>query len=108
MQLWYWVLIGILLVEFYQAKMFHGCRFVRTFYQRHSNIFELDENQTILTIRPLYSLSNQSVSSLSIGIIYRLAETYLVPVPLLFECPQNERIFAPIDCEFTMTDTRVS
>jgi hypothetical protein len=31
-----------------------------------------------------------------------------VPVPLLFQCSQSERIYAPIDCEFTIIDTRVS
>jgi len=107
MRIFSYLLIGIFFIEFYHAKIFYGCRFVRTFYQTYSNIFKFDENQTSLTIHPLYALSNQSFSSLSIGIIYRLADTYLVPVPLLFQCPQTEQIFTPIDCEFTIVDTRV-
>ncbi|CAF4040259.1 unnamed protein product, partial [Rotaria magnacalcarata] len=93
-------------MQTYHGKIFDGCRFVQTFYRRHSNIFILDRNQTSLIVRPLYALSNQSFSSLSIGIIYRLADTYLVPVPLLFECPQSQRIYAPIDCQFTINDVR--
>jgi hypothetical protein len=108
MRLVYCLLISIFFIKFHQAKVFDGCRFAQKFYQIHSNIFELDRNQTLLTVRPLYALSNQSVASLSIGIIYRLANTDLVPVPLLFKCPQGERIYAPIDCEFTIIDTRVS
>jgi hypothetical protein len=102
------LLIGILSIQVYHAKIFHGCRFVQTFYQQHSNIFELDRDQTLLTVRPLYSLTNQSFSTLSIGIIYRLADIYLVPVPLLFQCPQSKTIVTPIDCEFTIVDSHVS
>jgi hypothetical protein len=100
--------MGIFFLKFYQMKIFNDCRFAGKFYQKHSNIFKLDKNQTSLTIQPLYALSNQSFSTLSIGIIYRLADTYLVPVPILFQCQQIERIFAPIDCEFTIIDARVS
>ena len=93
------------------GKIFDHCRFAPRFYQTHPNIFELNSNQTFLTIRPLYALSNQSFSSinqsLDIGIIYRFAETYLVPIPLVFQCAQSEEIFAPRDCEFTLIDTRV-
>jgi hypothetical protein len=103
MRLFDCMFIGIVLI-----KLSHSCRFIRTFYQRHSNIFQLDDNQTSLTIRPLYALSNQSFSAHSIGIIYRLADTYLVPVPLLFQCSQSKRISSPIDCEFSLIDTRVS
>lgn len=108
MRLLYCLLIGIFFIKYSHTKIFSDCRFVRRFYEKHSNIFELDDNQTSLTIRPLYALSNQSFSLLSIGIIYRLADTYLVPVPLLFQCRENEQIFAPIDCEFTIIDTHVS
>ena len=94
------------------AKIFNQCRFARTFYRTHPNIFEFNDDQTSLTVRPFYALSNQSFSemnqSLSLGMIYRFAETYLVPVPLLFQCEDNETIYAPNDCEFTMIDTRVS
>ncbi len=100
MRLFYSILFSIILI-----KLSDNCRFAQTFYQKHSNIFQLNENQTSLTIQPLYALSNQSFS---IGIIYRLADTYLVPVPLVFQCPQNQRISSPIDCEFTIVDTRVS
>jgi len=105
MRFLYCLLIGIFFIKFSHEKIFNGCQFIRTFYQTHSNIFELDRNQTLLTIRPLYALLNQSFS---IGIIYHLANTYLVPVPLLLQCPQSERIFSPFDCEFTIIDTRVS
>jgi hypothetical protein len=103
MRLFDCIFIGLVLIKFSST-----CRFVRTFYQQHSNIFQLDENQTSLTIRPFYALSNQSFPRHSIGIIYRLADTYLVPVPLLFHCPPSKRISSPIDCEFTLIDTRVS
>ncbi|CAF2253996.1 unnamed protein product [Rotaria magnacalcarata] len=106
MGLFYCLFICLLFMQTYHGKIFDGCRFVQTFYRRHSNIFILDRNQTSLIVRPLYALSNQSFSSLSIGIIYRLADTYLVPVPLLFECPQSQRIYAPIDCQFTINDVR--
>ncbi|UJR31632.1 hypothetical protein I4U23_019114 [Adineta vaga] len=94
------------------GKIWNNCRFVQRFYQTHSNVFQLNDDQTLLTVRPLYSLSNQSFTtlnqSLSIGIIYPFADTYLVPVPLLFECPGNEQIYTPNDCEFTILDTRVN
>jgi hypothetical protein len=103
--------IIILALQIYHAKIFNGCRFFETFYKTHSNIFQLNHDQTSLTMRPLYALSNQSFSSvnqsLSIGIIYRLADTYLVPVPLLFQCPGSEQIYAPNECEFTIIDNRV-
>ncbi|CAF4239428.1 unnamed protein product, partial [Rotaria sp. Silwood2] len=100
--------ISLYSIQFNHAKIFYNCRFVRTFYHTHSNIFKLDKNQTSLIVQPLYALSNQSFSSRSIGIIYRLADTYLVPVPLLFQCSQSERIYTPVDCEFTIIDIRVS
>ena len=81
------------------------------FYQNYSNVFQLDQEQRILTVKALYTLSNQSFSSInqsiSMGIIYRFANTYLVPVPLLFQCAENEQIFAPNDCQMTIRDTRV-
>ncbi len=98
----YWLFI-VRLIEFSSA-----CRFIRAFYEKHPNIFQLNENQTSLTIRPLYELSNQSFTTHSIGIIYRLADTHLVPVPLLFQCLPSKRVSSPIDCEFTLIDTRVS
>jgi hypothetical protein len=105
------ILILLFGLPIFHAKIFNHCRFVRTFYQTHPNIFELNQDQTSLTVRPFYALSNQSFSSmnqtLSIGIIYRFADTYLVPVPLLFQCSESEEIYAPKDCEFTMIDTRV-
>lgn len=93
------------------GKLFEQCRFVQRFYGSHPTIFQLNEDQTSLTVRPLYALSNQSFSSvnqsLDLGIIYRFAETYLVPIPLVFQCAQSEQIFVPKDCEFTLTDRRV-
>lgn len=108
MRLLYWLLIDLFLIQFCNGKTLTDCRYANIFYQTHSNVFGLDTNQTLLTVRPFYSLSNQSSSTLSIGIIYRLANTFLVPVPLLFKCQQSERIYAPIDCEFTIADIRVS
>jgi len=99
-------------LQIHHARILNNCRFVKTFYETHSNIFELTKDQTSLTIRPLYALINQTFStinqSLSIGIIYPFADTYLVPIPLLFQCSQSEQIYAPTDCEFTIIDTRVS
>ncbi|CAF1594031.1 unnamed protein product [Rotaria sp. Silwood1] len=112
MHLFYYIFIIIFGLQIYQAKkILNNCRFVKKFYNTHPNIFELNQNQTSLTIRPLYALSNQSFSSInqsfSIGIIYRFAETYLVPVPLLFQCEEeNEQIYTPNDCEFTIIDIR--
>ncbi|CAF0899752.1 unnamed protein product [Rotaria sordida] len=106
----YYLFIIIFGLQIYHAKILNGCRFVKKFYNTHPNIFELNKNQTLLTVRPLYALSNQSFSSinqsLSIGIIYRFANTYLVPVPLLFECSENEQIYTANDCEFTIIDIR--
>ncbi|CAF1195013.1 unnamed protein product [Rotaria sordida] len=106
MKLLVYLFISLYFIQFNHGKLFYNCRFLQTFYQRHSNIFQLDNTQTSLIVQPLYGLSNQSFSSLSIGIIYRLADTYLVPVPLLFQCSQSKRIYAPIDCEFTIVDIR--
>ncbi|CAF0734216.1 unnamed protein product [Adineta steineri] len=104
------LLIIIFHLQIYHTKILENCQFVKSFYDIHSNIFELNNNQTSLTVRPLYSLLNQSYSfmnqSLSIGIIYPFADTYLVPVPLVFQCSKNKEIYAPNDCEFTMIDTR--
>jgi hypothetical protein len=112
MRLLYSLLILGFHIQVYHTITFDDCRFVGIFYRNYSNIFELDDDQRTLYIRPLYALSNQSFSSvnqpLSMGIIYRSADTYIVPVPLLFECSQSKRVYAPIDCEFTITDTRVS
>jgi hypothetical protein len=111
MRLFYQFLLILLGLQNFHAKIVDNCRFVERFYNTYSNIFELNQDQTSLTIRPLYALSNQSFSSmnqsLSIGIIYRFADIYLVPVPLLFQCAEDEEIYAPKDCEFTMIDTRV-
>ncbi len=111
MKLFYKILIILFGLHISHTKIFNNCRFVEKFYQIYPNIFELNQNQTTLTVRPLYALSNQSFSSinqsLSIGIIYRFADTYLVPVPLLFQCSDSEEIYAPNDCEFTIIDTRV-
>ena len=102
------ILFGL---RIYYAKTLNGCRFVETFYKTHPNVFALDKDQTSLTIRALYALSNQSFSSnnqsFSIGIIYRFADTFLLPVPLLFQCSESEQIYVPKDCEFTIIDTRV-
>jgi hypothetical protein len=112
MNLLYYLIIISFGLQFYQAKILNGCRFVGNFYKTYPNVFELNKNQTSLTIRPLYALSNQSFSainqSFSIGIIYRFAETYLVPLPLLFQCPESQQIYVPNDCEFTIIDTRVN
>lgn len=111
MRLVYYILILIFGLQIYHAQILNGCHFAKTFYKNHPNIFQLNTNQTSLTVRPLYSLSNHSFThinqSLSIGIIYRFANIHLVPVPLVFECPDNEQIHAPSDCEFTITDIRV-
>lgn len=112
MRYFYKFLLILFGLQICYTKILHDCRFVSTFYQTYSNIFELNKNQTLLTIRPLYSLSNQTFFSsinqtFSMGIIYRFAETYLVPVPLLFQCSESKQIYAPNDCEFTMIDTRV-
>ncbi|CAF5091881.1 unnamed protein product, partial [Rotaria socialis] len=33
--------------------------------------------------------------------------TYLVPVPFVFQCPEeSEQVYVPNDCEFTMIDIR--
>ncbi|CAF1337111.1 unnamed protein product [Adineta ricciae] len=92
------------------GKIGKNCRFAESFYENYPNIFELNQDQTLLTVRPLYSLSNQSFTtlnqSLSIGIIYSFADTYLVPVPLLFQCSESEQIYTPDNCEFTIVDTR--
>ena len=105
------IIIFICNLPILHAKVLTDCRFVKTFYEIYPNIFQLNQDQTSLIVRPLYALSNQSFfainQSLSIGIIYRLANTYLVPVPLLFECSQNERLYEPNDCEFTIIDIRV-
>ena len=112
MRLLHTILLLLLIfgLQSFDGKILNNCRFVQTFYQTYPNIFALNQDQTSLTIRPLYALTNQSFSSinqsLSIGIIYRFADTYLVPVPLLFQC--NEQIYAPKDCEFTIIDSRVS
>lgn len=107
----HFVYLLVVLSTTIDGKIFDQCRFASQFYRTHPNIFELNSNETFLTIRPLYALSNQSFSSmnqsLDIGIIYRFAETYLVPIPLVFQCAQSEEIFAPKDCEFTLIDTRV-
>ncbi|CAF2189048.1 unnamed protein product [Rotaria magnacalcarata] len=109
---YYYVASVILIfgVESSNGKILNGCRFVQNFYKNHPNIFELNKNQTSLTVRPLYALLNQSFSpsnqSLSIGIIYRFANTYLVPVPFVFQCPESEQVYVPNDCEFTMIDIR--
>jgi hypothetical protein len=112
MRVFYCLIIILFGLQIYHAKILNGCRFVQTFYKTHPNVFELNQDQTSLTIRPLYALSNQSFSSInqsfSIGIIYRFADTYLVPVPLLFQCPDNEQIYTPNDCELTIIDTRVN
>jgi hypothetical protein len=111
MQVFYGLFIILFGLQISQTKIFHHCQFVKKFYKTYPNIFELNQNQTSLTVRPLYALSNQSFSSMnqsfSIGIIYRFAETYLVPIPLLFQCSESEQIFSPKDCEFTFIDSRV-
>jgi hypothetical protein len=111
MRLFNRILIILFGLPIFHTKILDHCRFVRTFYQTYPNIFELNQDQTSLNVRPLYAPSNQSFfsmnQSLSIGIIYRFADTYLVPVPLLFQCSESEEIYAPKDCEFTMIDTRV-
>jgi hypothetical protein len=111
MRLFYKFCIILFGLQISYTKILNNCRFAKTFYQNYPNIFELNKNETLLNVRPLYALSNQSFSSinqsLSIGIIYRFAETYLVPVPLLFQCSDNEQIYEPNDCEFTIIDTRV-
>ena len=95
-------------ISFCQAKLHDDCRFARRFYQTYSNTIKLSSDQTSLTIQPFYALSNQSLASLSISIIYRLAHTYLVSVPLLFECQRSRRIHISMDCDDSITDTRVS
>ena len=101
----------IILFDLNHALIFHGCRFFEKFYRSHSAIFQLDRNQTSLTVRPLYALENQSLppanETLAMGIIYRQGGTYLVPVPLLLQCPHSERLYAPTECEFTIADARV-
>ena len=102
----------IILLDLNHALIFHGCRFFEAFYRSHSAIFQLDRNQTLLTVRPLYALVNQSFSpvneTLAMGIIYRQGGTHLVPVPLLLQCPHSERLYAPTECEFSIVDARVS
>ena len=108
----YCLVIMLVDLRLAQGRILSGCRFASTFYRAHASVFELDPNHRSLTVRPLYAFSNQSFSSVnqsfSMGIIYRFADTYLVPVPLLFECPTSERMHAAQDCEFTIMDTRVS
>ena len=108
----YWLVIMLVDLQLSQGRILSGCRFANTFYRAHSSVFELDSNHRSLTVRPLYAFSNQSFFSMnqsfSVGIIYRFADTYLVPVPLLFECPTSERMYVAQDCEFTIMDTRVS
>lgn len=111
-KLLYQVVFVIFSSPYIYGKILNNCRFVANFYETYPNIFQLDSNQTILTIRPFYSLTNQSFSSVNqtfpIGIIHRFADTYLVPVPFLFQCENYEQIYAPKDCEFSITDTRVN
>jgi hypothetical protein len=111
MRLLFCLFIIIIHIEIYHGRTLKNCRFVKTFYETHSDIFELNKDQTSLIIRPLYALFNETFSSinqsLSIGIIYPFADTYLVPVPLVFQCSESEQIYAPNDCEFTIIDTRV-
>ena len=99
----------LFLVPVYGAISWNGCHFLPRFYRTRPTIFDLDHNHTVLTVRALYPLSNHSTSStLSTGMIHRLADTLLVPVPLLVQCPQSARLYSPIDCELTLIDTRVS
>ena len=111
MILFYNIIIILSIVQISHTKILNGCRFVENFYQIYPNVFQLNQNQTLLTIRPLYALSNQTYASMnqsfSMGIIYRFAGTYLVPVPLLFQCPESKQIYAANDCELTIIDTRV-
>ena len=104
-----WLLVMTL--PAYQGRVFDDCRFLGRFYQRHPNIFALNSNQRSLTVRALYPMANQSSSSanqsLSMGIMYRFANTFLVPVPLLFECTQANEIYALNDCQLSVVDTRV-
>lgn len=99
-------------VPVYCSIRWTGCHFVETVYRTRPTIFHLDQNQTVLTVRALYPFSNRSEVStsaaLSVGVIHRLADTLLVPVPLLVQCPQSARLYSPVDCELTMIDTRVS
>lgn len=107
----YYLFIILFIIQICYGKTLNRCQFSKKFYELHPTVFQLNPDQTSLTVRPLYSLLNQSFStvnqSLSIGIIYRFADTYLVPVPLVFECPKTEQIYAPNDCEFTIIDIRV-
>ena len=106
------VIFFLHLLIYTNGKHIETCRFFSQFYRLYPNIFRLDPEENLLTIRALYSLANQSFSSinqsLSMGIISRFADTYLVPVPLLFSCTKNEEIYAPNDCQMTIRDTRVS
>lgn len=108
MRFFYGLFILLFSTQSYCERLLHSCQFFHTFYQTHPNIFKLDRNRTSLFVRSLYSLTNESFSTLSIGIIYQLANTELVPVPLLFQCSQSERIYTPIDCQFKLIDIRVS
>ena len=105
---YYLLIIEIFSIKYSHTKIYSNCRFSRKFYQKYSNIFELNQNQTYLTIHPLYSLTNQSRLSLSIGIIYYLSDTYLVPVPLVFQCLETKQIYSPIDCEFIILDNYIN
>ena len=57
---------------------------------------------------------NQTISTLSIGITYRLADVYLIHIPRLlllllrFQCVHTEIIVTPIACEFTIVDRQLS
>jgi hypothetical protein len=107
----YYLWIILINLAHYHGIVIDNCRFMSTFYQTYPNIFEVNHNEKSLTVRALYALANQSFTSinqpLSMGIIYRFADTYLVPVPLLFECTQQRQILAPHDCQLTMIDKRV-
>ncbi|CAF0877293.1 unnamed protein product [Didymodactylos carnosus] len=80
-------------------------------YSLYENIFQSKNNT--LTIFPLYSLRNVSSDKpLQAGMIYQLSDTKLVPVPLLFECPNPTtnivHFYEPLECEFTILDRSIT
>lgn len=88
------------------------CQFAESFYEQHPDIFQMNSQRNSLRVQALYDMSNESAlsinQSLSIGIIYRFAKSFLVPVPLLFQCSSSDEIYSVSECQMTIVDRRVS